>query len=72
MHAMPTLNLGATSILIRSELAAFLADLKVRRSLNTRRNLVSFHLACCCGLLDGRQRHEFPPVFVPEDAINMA
>jgi hypothetical protein len=43
MHAMPTWNLDATSILTRRELAAVLADLNVRRSLNARRNLV----ACC-------------------------
>jgi integrase len=46
MHAMPSCNLDATSILTRSELAG----LKVRRSMNARRNLVVFRLACCCGL----------------------
>jgi integrase len=47
---MATWNLGATSILTRSELAAVLADLKVRRSMNARRNLVVLRLICCCGL----------------------
>jgi integrase len=50
MHAMPSWNLDATSILTRRELAAVLADLKARRSLNARRNRVIFRLACCCGL----------------------
>jgi hypothetical protein len=45
MHAMPAWNLDAASILTRRELAAVLADLKVRRSLNARRNLMVFHLA---------------------------
>jgi hypothetical protein len=72
MHTMPSWNLDATSILPRRELAAVLNDLKVRRSMNARRNLVVLRLSCCCGLLDGRQWHEFPPMFVREDAINMA
>ena len=50
MHAMPSWTLDATSILTRRELAAVVADLKARRSMNTRRNLVIFRLACCCGL----------------------
>jgi integrase len=50
MHAMPAWNLDAKSILTRSELAAVLADLKVRRSLNARGNLVVLRLACCYGL----------------------
>jgi integrase len=52
MHAMPTWNLDATSILTRSELAAVLTDLtaKAPRSANAMRNLVIFRLACCCGL----------------------
>src|SRR5476651_1207086 len=52
MHAMPSWNLDATSILTRRELAAVLPDLKAKasRSTNAQRNLVIFRLACCCGL----------------------
>lgn len=50
MHAMPNWNLDATSSLTRRELAAVLADLKARRSMNARRNLKTFRLACCWGL----------------------
>jgi integrase/recombinase XerD len=52
MHAMPSWNLDATSILTRRELAAVLADLKAKapRSTNVMRNLVVFRLASCCGL----------------------
>ena len=52
MHTMPNWNVDSTSILTRRELASVLADLKANaiKSLNARRNLVIFRLACCCGL----------------------
>jgi integrase/recombinase XerD len=43
--------IDATRILTRSEIVAVLADLKrLRRSVNSRQNLVVFRLATCCGL----------------------
>ena len=47
-----TWTVDATQILCRSEIATVLADLqrKVKRSINTRQNLVIFRLATCCGL----------------------
>src|SRR6185369_10555016 len=52
MYPAPTWNVDATCILTRRELTTVLDDLhtKAGRSENTRRNLIIFRLACCCGL----------------------
>ena len=52
MYTAPPWNLDASCILTQHELATVLADLKgnAGRLTNTMRNLVIFHLACCCGL----------------------